>query len=108
MFPTRTSTNMRTLREFARDKPCFVRIPGVCNGDPNTTVLAHIRRANTAGTGQKPPDICAVWSCSCCHDAIDRRRRDVPIEAINDYLLDALCRQLAWYDKHEVITVCLT
>lgn len=96
------------LRDFAKGKECMVRIPGVCNFDPETTVLAHIRRAGTGGMSLKPPDICGVWACNRCHDALDRRGyRDIPMESINEYALDALCRQLAWYDKHEIIAVIL-
>lgn len=96
------------LREFANRKPCMVRAPAICTFDDEETVLAHIRRGSAAGTGQKPPDICGVWACFRCHALIDRRDyKDVPIEVVNDYTLDALVRQLAWYDKHEIIAVVL-
>lgn len=62
------------LRDFARDKACQVRIPAVCNGDPATTVLAHVRALGISGMGLKAPDILGAWCCSACHDAIDRRR----------------------------------
>jgi hypothetical protein len=62
------------LRNYARDKPCMVRIEGVCNGDSATTVLAHFRQIGISGAGLKSPDMCAAWACSDCHDAIDRRR----------------------------------
>lgn len=97
----------RSLRELARDKPCMVRLVGICNHDPNTTVLAHLRRAGVAGAGQKPPDVCAVWACSSCHDEIDRRTRNRRVEDIEGDLLDALVRQLAWYDEHEVLIAVL-
>lgn len=64
-------------RQAARGKPCMVRIPGVCNGDPETTVLAHYRLAGTCGAGMKPDDAQAAWACAACHDVIDGRvRRD--------------------------------
>lgn len=85
----------------------MVRIPGVCSGNPETTVLAHIRRGNVAGMGQKPPDVCGVWACSVCHDVIDQRVGSFTVEEIDGYLLEALCRQLAFYDKNEILTVCL-
>ena len=47
----------------------------ICNFDPATTVLAHIRASNVAGWGQKPPDLCGVWACSNCHDVLDGRVR---------------------------------
>lgn len=31
------------LTKAARGRECQVRIPGVCNGNPETTVLAHYR-----------------------------------------------------------------
>lgn len=34
---------MADLRKAARGRECQVRIPGVCNGNPETSVLAHIR-----------------------------------------------------------------
>lgn len=94
---------MSALRKFAKGKPCMVRLVGICNWNPETTVLAHIRRAGVAGTGQKPPDLCAVWACSACHDEIDRRTRNNRLREIEGDVLDALVRQLAWYDKNEVL-----
>ena len=98
---------MKSLRTFANGKPCMCRFVGICNWDESTTVLAHIRRANIAGMGQKPPDTCAVWACSACHDAIDSRTRNHSLGEIEGDLLDALLRQHAWYDKHEILTVVL-
>ena len=63
-----------SLRKLARGRPCMVRLPYVCNGDPETTVLAHFRLAGLSGIGMKSPDFaCGAWACSSCHDAIDRR-----------------------------------
>lgn len=45
---------MADLRKAARGRECQVRIPGVCNGNPETSVLAHIRLAGLCGTGIKP------------------------------------------------------
>lgn len=64
---------MTNLRDLARGQQCQIRIPGVCNRNPETTVLAHYRMAGICGTGQKPPDECGAWACSACHDAVDRR-----------------------------------
>lgn len=96
----------RDLRQLARGQACMVRIPGVCNHNPETTVLAHIRRGGVAGAGQKPPDTCAVWACSACHDAIDRRSHRIDRGELDAYVLEALCRQLAWYEKNEILLVC--
>ena len=61
------------LRKAARGRECQVRLVGVCNGDPATTVLAHYRLMGLSGIGIKSPDIFGAFSCSSCHDAIDRR-----------------------------------
>lgn len=97
---------MTKLRKFAAGKPCMLRMPGVCNFNEETTVLAHIRRGGTAGVGMKPPDMCAIWACSNCHDLIDQRNRRGDDQYDSD-ILRALCQQLEWYEKHEVIGVLL-
>lgn len=61
------------LREFARGQQCQVRLEGCLAPSTETVVLAHIRRANIAGMGQKPPDLCGVHACQSCHDRIDSR-----------------------------------
>ena len=63
------------LTKAARGRECQVRIPGVCNGNPETTVLAHYRLAGTCGVGIKPNDLQGAWACSACHDAVDSRSR---------------------------------
>lgn len=57
-------------RKEARGRECMVRIPGVCNFNPETTVLAHL---NGGGMGRKRHDLHGAWCCSDCHDAIDGR-----------------------------------
>ena len=53
----------------------MVRIPGICNGNYETTVLAHYRLAGTSGAGMKPDDEQGAWACGACHDAIDFRTK---------------------------------
>lgn len=88
------------LREFARGKPCLVRLPG-CDGGGETTVLAHIRRGGVAGMGQKPPDLCGVHACYRCHAVIDAREYVVGLTRleIDQAVLLALCRTLAEVSK---------
>lgn len=62
------------LRDYARNQPCKIRLDGICNGNVETTVLAHFRQIGTSGLGLKSPDLYAAWACSDCHDAVDRRR----------------------------------
>jgi Protein of unknown function (DUF1364) len=61
------------LTQAARGQDCQVRLPNICNFNPETTVLAHYRLAGTCGTGIKPPDLLGAWACSNCHDVIDGR-----------------------------------
>lgn len=63
------------LRKEAKGRECQVRIPGVCNKDRSTTVLAHlnIRSVFMCGMGQKVPDVFGAWACSSCHDVCDCR-----------------------------------
>ncbi|WP_168404776.1 DUF1364 domain-containing protein [Erwinia amylovora] len=63
------------LRKKARGRECQVRIPGYCNGNPETSVLAHCRMAATCGTGYKPDDQQAAIACNGCHDVIDVRTK---------------------------------
>lgn len=59
---------MTPIRKSAKGQPCQVRVPNVCNGDPNTTVLAHL---NGFGMGMKAGDHEAAFSCSACHAWLD-------------------------------------
>lgn len=64
---------MCNLRDEARGRECQVRLMGVCNGNNETTVLAHFRLPGVSGLGLKGPDLIGAFSCSSCHDTIDRR-----------------------------------
>ena len=68
------SIRQTKLTKAARGRDCQVRVPGVCNGNPETTVLAHYRLAGTSGMGCKPIDFQGAWACSACHDYVDGRR----------------------------------
>ena len=87
------------LRKAAEGRDCTVRLPGICNWNPETTVLAHIRRGHTAGVGQKPIDLIAVLACSACHDCIDGRRKSEVGDELDGYVLDAMCRTLALWNR---------
>lgn len=59
------------LRAAARGRECMVRLPSVCNHNPETVVLAHFRLSGISGMGLKPPDEIAAWACSACHARVD-------------------------------------
>lgn len=62
--------DMSKYTKSAQGQQCQVRIPGVCNFNPETTVLAHL---NGGGMGMKHADIHGAYCCSACHDALDGR-----------------------------------
>ncbi|MCY0910866.1 nuclease domain-containing protein [Massilia antarctica] len=66
---------MTPIRRAARSQDCTLRIPGVCNFDPATTVLCHSNYlADGKGMGLKAPDTAAAFGCAACHDVLDGRR----------------------------------
>lgn len=64
--PIRSKAYLRA----ARDQPCSIGIPGVCTGNTETTVGAHIRDEHT-GRGVKASDISLCDACAACHAALD-------------------------------------
>jgi hypothetical protein len=58
------------LRKSAKLQDCFVRIPSICNFNPETVVLAHV---GSKGQSLKKSDIHAAFACSACHDELDGR-----------------------------------
>lgn len=84
------------LRKLARGRSCMIRLPGICNHDAATTVLAHIRIPGVSGIGLKADDALGSWSCSACHDAVDRRSH---LDLERDYVklahLEGVARTIA-------------
>lgn len=63
---------MTPIRKAARGQDCQLRIPGVCNGNPETVVLCHSNRlADGKGMGIKAPDLAGCFGCSSCHATLD-------------------------------------
>ena len=63
---------MSKITEFAEGKDCTVRIPGICNHNPETSVWAHLNSIRWgAGRGIKAKDVCGLIACSACHTVID-------------------------------------
>jgi Protein of unknown function (DUF1364) len=59
---------MTALRKSAKGRDCTVRIPGICNFDSDTTVLAHL---GGGGMGMKRNDLFGAFCCHACHQVID-------------------------------------
>ena len=62
----------KKIRNSAKGEACTVQVVGVCNGNPETTVLAHLQ-FDGGIMGGKENDLSACYACSDCHDFIDRR-----------------------------------
>jgi len=60
------------LRKSAQGQNCTLNIAGVCNYNPETTVLAHLPD-ESHGMARKSDDISSAFACSSCHDCIDGR-----------------------------------
>lgn len=99
--------SMANLRKAARGRECTVRIPGYCNGNPETSVLAHYRLAGTCGTGCKPDDTQGAIACSACHDLIDGRKRttDYTRDELRLMHAEGLIRTLAIWKKEGLLKV---
>jgi hypothetical protein len=95
----------RDLRQLAKGKQCYLRLPGLCC-HPETVVLAHIRRGNIAGSGQKPCDPAGLPMCNVCHGIYDGRiRSDYSREQLDAEALRGLVQWLDWLWKNEILIV---
>jgi hypothetical protein len=92
------------LRKAAKGRDCMVRLEGICNHNPETTVLAHIRMPGLSGMGIKADDLLGAWACSACHDAIDRRSyTDLDRDHVRLAHLEGMARTIAQLRKEEII-----
>ncbi|MDG1314947.1 MAG: DUF1364 family protein [Flavobacteriaceae bacterium] len=96
---------IKRVTQSARDQRCWLALPDVCNGNPDTVVFAHFRSQRLgAGMGRKP----TFWgapACSSCHDEADRRTRKLE----NDFVRFQHCMATLAYVEYlrceSVITV---
>jgi hypothetical protein len=65
----------KKIRNSARGEDCQVRIPGICNFNPETTILAHV--GSDKFMGGKCSDLEATYCCSSCHSAIDGQSQSI-------------------------------
>ncbi len=65
---------MSKIRNAAKGHSCALQIPGICNNNPETVVLAHLP-SDMHGMALKSPDWWGVHACECCHAELDRRTR---------------------------------
>lgn len=98
----------KDLRKFAEHQDCYLRLFPFCRPEPGNVVLAHIRRGNTAGVGQKPEDINGVPACFHCHKVYDGEKQDhYTEEQLDAEMLRAHCQWLDFLVKEEIVIVVL-
>jgi hypothetical protein len=85
----------KKIRESAKGEMCSLRISGVCNHNSSTTVLAHLN-TKFKGTGNKSPDIFAVYACQNCHTALDS---NAPYISAEDKLRALIETQMKFVQK---------
>lgn len=82
----------------------MVRLIGICNHNPETTVLAHIRMPGISGMGMKADDLLGAWACSSCHDAIDRRSHtDLDRDYVRLAHLEGMARTITILRKEDIV-----
>lgn len=59
----------KKITQSAKGQDCTLRMPDICNHNPKTTVGAHI---NGGGMSYKNDDGLIAYTCSCCHEWLDR------------------------------------
>lgn len=95
------------IRKSAKGKDCLLRLPGVCNHNPETVVAAHIRIAGLCGIGLKPSDLLTVRACDSCHGVMDGRIKADHISAddLTLYIHEAHCRTLDVYHREGLVSL---
>lgn len=69
----------QSIRDSARGEQCQVRLPGICTGDPETTIWSHARwGAAGKGGATKALDIAGAYACTACDAAYDGQRKPPP------------------------------
>ena len=95
MFQKTTAHRNPHLLALARGKDCLMRVPGVCNHNPETVVAAHSNSAQHGKAGaRKADDEYSVWACSACHSWFDQgagaRNREIAMRTFQSALLRQL------------------
>ena len=94
------------LRKAARGQRCVLGLPGICNFNPETVVLAHLRD-ETFGRGIKADDTSGLHLCSDCHRAVDEHTHGLSDGELYPLLLRALQRTIRRLTIMQVIIVPL-
>ena len=97
---------LTAIQKSARGEECALRIPGVCNSNPETTVLCHAPYPGRSG--MRSHDWWAAYGCSSCHAHIDGRAGDrVPfmevvwLSAIHETQAKLLQKGFIWLGENQ-------
>lgn len=98
---------MSKIRESAEGVPCQIRMIGICNHDPRTTVWCHANgSAAGKGNGMKSHDLLGAYGCSNCHDVYDRRTNtDTPRVEVENAFWEGHARSLVLLIERGIIVV---
>ena len=66
-----TLARSKKIMASAKGENCTLRLIGVCNFNPETTVCAHVGALR--GMGIKAGDNMVIYACSSCHAEIDSK-----------------------------------
>ncbi len=78
------------IRAAARGQACTLRIIGVCNSNPETTVWAHANGLRFGkGIGHKSSDLLGAFACCDCHGVYDGQKQ-APKLAYGTHTKDAI------------------
>lgn len=94
------------LRDSAEGMDCTLRLPGICNHDSATVVLAHLPGIGKSNAS-KVSDLHCAFACSACHDAIDRHtyeKRGLTAAIVLDAMLRGHCETQAWWVRLGLLT----
>ena len=73
----------RALLDMARGRPCLLRIPCICNCQPQETVACHSNLSIHGKAGaRKADDQYSVWGGRSCHEWLDRGRAPADVKAL--------------------------
>ena len=85
----------RKVLDSARGQPCSARFPGICDGNAETTVWAHLNGAAFGkGASIKAHDVLGFHACYACHSYYDVGHGTRPLLSNDDLLaciLSAVC-----------------
>jgi hypothetical protein len=84
------------LLAMAKDRPCLLMVPAVCNHRTDTTVACHSNSSRHGKAGaRKADDQYSVWGCFACHYWLDFGNADATHK--DRVFNEAMARQiLAW------------